>query len=117
VKILEDNSFPKCLRVRKRKDFQKLKENGKRYFTKNFIVIIGKNDVNLPRIGIIVARKYGKAVERNRMKRLIREFFRQNKKLFKVGYDYLIIVKNNCDLKNYWEVKAELEDFLKRQKF
>ena len=46
------------------------------------------------------------------MKRLLREFFRQNKKLFKVGYDYLIVVKRNCYLKDYWQVKEELEGFL-----
>ncbi len=112
MKWLENNSFPKILRIRKKKDFQAVYSEGKRYFTKNFIIFIRKNGLDYPRLGITVTRKYGKAVKRNRMKRLIREFFRQNKKLFKVGYDYLIVVKRDCDLKNYWQVKEELERFL-----
>ena len=112
MKCLEDNSFPKILRIRKKKDFQALYSEGKRYFTENFIIFIRKNGLEFPRLGITVTRKYGKAVKRNRMKRLIREFFRQNKKLFKVGYDYLIVVKKDCKLKNYWQVKEELERFL-----
>ena len=102
------------MRVRKRKDYQLAYQEGKRYYTKNFIIFIRKNDVNLPRLGITVARKYGKAVKRNRIKRLLREFFRLNKKLFKIGYDYVIVVKKDCNVKNYWDVKEELEEFLKR---
>ena len=112
MKCLYDNSFPKILRIRKKKDFQAIYSSGKRYFTKNFIIYIKENGLNYPRLGITVTRKYGKAVKRNRMKRLIREFFRLNKQLFKVGYDYLIVVKKDCNLKNYWEVKEELEGFL-----
>ena len=112
MKCLQDNSFPKILRIRKKKDFQEIYAKGKRYYTQNFIIYVKENGLSYPRLGITVTRKYGKAVRRNRMKRLIREFFRHNKKLFKVGYDYIIVVKNNCNLKNYWEVKRELESFL-----
>ena len=102
------------MRVRKRKDYQLAYQEGKKYHTKNFIIFIRKNNLDLPRLGITVARKYGKAVKRNRIKRLLREFFRLNKKLFKTGYDYVIVVKRNCNVKNYWEVKEELEEFLNR---
>ena len=112
MKCLEDNTFPKILRIRKKKDFYAVYSEGKKYYTENFIIYIRENGLSYPRLGITVTRKYGKAVRRNRMKRLLREFFRLNKKLFKVGYDYLIVVKNNCKLKNYWDVKKELERFL-----
>jgi len=68
------------------------------------------------RIGITVTKKYGKAHKRNRMKRLVREFFRLNKPLFKQGYDFLIIVKNSCIIRTLNEIKEELTFFLKNEK-
>lgn len=37
------------------------------------------------RLGIVVTRRIGNAVERNRLKRIIREYFRLNRETFPVG--------------------------------
>ena len=50
------------------------------------------------------------------MKRLLREFFRLNKTLFKKGYDYLILVKNRADIRKLNDLSEELTDFLKNEK-
>ena len=47
------------------------------------------------RLGITVSRKVGNAVTRNHIKRLLREFFRQNKDLFPPA-DYNIIAKQGA---------------------
>ena len=58
-------------------------------------------DVFLPRIGIITPKKIGKAVERNRVRRIVREFFRTNRCLFSNGSDYLFIaLPGIADIKN-----------------
>jgi ribonuclease P protein component len=75
-----------------------------------------RNNLNYSRIGITVTKKYGKAHKRNRMKRILREFFRLNKPLFGKGYDFLLIVKNNCTLRKLNEVSEELTPFLQNEK-
>ena len=112
---MNNYSFPKELRLRKRKDFLHVYNVGKRFITDNFIIFIAKNNVNLPRIGITVTRKYGKAVKRNRLKRIIREFFRLNKPLFKNGYDFLLTAKKECKIKTFAELTFELKNFLNNE--
>lgn len=42
----------------------------------NVIIEVKSNRLDLPRLGITVTKRYGKAHERNRFKRLVREAFR-----------------------------------------
>jgi ribonuclease P protein component len=67
--------------------------------------------LNIPRIGIIVSKKVGNAVKRNRIKRLIRAFFRLNKYRLE-NLDYVFIAKNNIDILNYDDVERELSKLL-----
>ncbi len=67
--------------------------------------------LNIPRLGIIVSKKAGNAVKRNRIKRLIRVFFRLNKgSLQKV--DHVFVAKNNIDKINYQQVEKELRKII-----
>ncbi len=69
-------SFPKSLRLLSRGQFQKINREGKRLAGK---VISLQYQKGLPRIrlGITVSKKYGKAHDRNRFKRVVREAFRE----------------------------------------
>ncbi|MCB1119060.1 MAG: ribonuclease P protein component [Chlamydiia bacterium] len=70
--------FPKAFRLTKRAEFKRLQHKSKS-FKGQLLYVDSLTDSNSPhtRIGITVTRKYGKAHDRNRCKRLIREAFRK----------------------------------------
>ena len=88
-------AFTKKDRLLKRKDFIRLQKTGKRASDKYFIILFCPAE-NRVRLGITVSKKVGNAVKRNKIKRLIREFFRLNKHKFKSSFDINIIVKKQA---------------------
>ena len=105
-------SFGKHERIKKRKDFLKVYEDGVRVNSKNFIVILSRNQAGDKRLGITVTKKVGNAVKRNRIKRLLREFFRLNKEALPDSFDIVIIVKKGVTFLTYNDVYEELATLL-----
>jgi ribonuclease P protein component len=66
-------------------------------------------------MGITVTKKAGNAVKRNRIKRLIREFFRQNKSLFPAGHDVVVMAKRNMPPLKYQDACRELTELFTRK--
>jgi len=78
-------------------------------------MIICGNPNGARRIGITVTKKTGNAVFRNRIKRLIREFFRRNKNLFPAGHDVVVMAKKNLPPLSYQETEQELTELFHRK--
>ena len=105
-------SFKRNERILKKKEFISLKLHGRRYYTKNFVVIIKKNRGAITRLGITVSKRVGNSVKRNRIKRLIREFFRLNKQQIPKGYDILVIALKRDNKLNSSRIQEELGGLL-----
>jgi ribonuclease P protein component len=75
--------------------------------TAHFIVSLAENEQHRPRLGVVTTKRLGKAVQRNRVKRLLREFFRLHKGALP-PQDIVIIAKRGAPELNYADVKAEL---------
>ena len=58
-----------------------------------FVVLYAPNGLGRSRLGVTVSKRVGRAVTRNRVKRLVREHFRQHKGLFSDSYDVNVIAK------------------------
>lgn len=82
-----DHSFPKTSRLRRRGEFLRLAQRGERRVGKFLIIEIAQRDNGITRLGVTAARRYGKAHDRNRFKRLVREAFRLSYHLLPQGYD------------------------------
>jgi len=80
-------------------------------------VILKENGLGITRLGLTVSRKAGNAVKRNRVKRLIREFFRLNDTCFPQGYDIVITAKKDASYLDLQKIKNELGEILINKKF
>jgi ribonuclease P protein component len=69
--------LPKAARLRRRREFLAVQERGTRLWSGGLLVLRGDAAVDRPRIGITVSSKIANAVGRNRVKRWVREAFRE----------------------------------------
>lgn len=67
----------------------------------------------ISRIGITTSRKVGGAVVRNRVRRLVREFFRHHKHLIQPAQDVLVIARNQAATASLADVTHELAGALR----
>ena len=78
-------------RLKKQSDFQKLFQKGSRAFSPSLTVIYRKSEKTV--MGISVGKKHGKSVQRNRIKRLLREAFRAAQTDMQGTYAFVLIPK------------------------
>jgi len=69
--------FPKSARVLSRAHYKHLHKNSIRLFGNQISLDIRQGKSFSAKLGITVSRKFGKAHERNRFKRVVREAFRE----------------------------------------
>lgn len=81
----------KYLKIKKNSDFQKLFRRGKKVFSP-YLTLLYYPSASLS-MGVAVSKKHGKAVVRNRVKRLAREAFRLNADAFEKNYSVIIVPK------------------------
>jgi len=86
-------SFTKADRILKRSEFIALSKLGRKVQNTDFIAYFLPGQHDQSRLGITVTKKVGQAVERNRIKRLVREFFRLNRRCLSGRWDINVIAK------------------------
>lgn len=86
-------------RLTRRPEFQSCYETGRRYFSRNFVLFVLRRTEGVPqwRMGCAVTRKTGNAVRRNRIKRVLREFFRLYGQRLPAFADIVVVPKRQLD--------------------
>ncbi len=88
-----DFSFTNLERLRTASQFQRVFEQAKKSSSDSFIVLSRENTIGYPRLGIVVAKRNAKrSVDRNLIRRIIRESFRLNKAQLP-ACDFIVILK------------------------
>lgn len=77
----------------KRPDFLYLSRHGHSVHNRYFVVAYCSNRFGRPRLGVTVTRKIGSAVVRNRIKRIVREYFRRHRHQIGDSRDINVIAK------------------------
>jgi ribonuclease P protein component len=81
------------------------------------VAIIRANRLPYMRLGLSVSRRIGRAVIRNRIKRVVREGFRQAPSRGSGGLDVVIIPKNPKELQKADVIAVRLDRILKAAHF
>ena len=100
-------TFPAARRIRRRPEFQRAYEKGRRIHGRFMTVFFLRADVPQSRLGVSATRKLGGAVVRNRAKRRFREAFRRGQ--FPAGVDIVVIPRPAALEAPFGEVAAELQ--------
>jgi ribonuclease P protein component len=97
--------FSQADRLHRRREYLAAQACGRRMHTPHFGVCLAPGE--RPRLGLVVTKRLGKAVRRNRVKRLVREFFRRHKNVLPLA-DIIIMAKKGAAELSYHEVHEEL---------
>ncbi len=73
--------------------FHRAYKRGKSYVSPGLVTYVIKNNTNNLQIGITTSKKIGKAVQRNRCRRIIRAAFQNLECNVKNGYDIIFVAR------------------------
>jgi ribonuclease P protein component len=90
--ILKRFSFSKKKRLASNKQFEAVLARKLRVADGLLVLYAAENDCGYPRLGVSVGKSCGGAVQRNRLKRLLREAFRLSQDCIPPGFDYLLMI-------------------------
>lgn len=106
----------KTVMIKRRYEFKILFSKGKISYGSNITMYILKNKFSHNKLGIAVGKKSGRAVDRNKVKRLIRENYRVFEDSVKCGYNILISVNKKSDVRNvdFYDIKKDMEKLFRK---
>lgn len=122
-------SFPRSHRLRRRVDFLAAQDQGRRFSSTNYLLLVRRrlDAESAPgragkapgpgreaRLGITVSRKVGGAVDRNRVKRWVRESYRRLRSLAPEGVDLVVIARPSAPRSGLPATTTELRTLLLR---
>lgn len=90
-----------------------MQRDGRRQAAPHFIVITAATAGPDVRLGITTSRKVGSAPERNRIRRLVREFFRRHRTRVTAPCDLVVIARPGAAALSYADVVQQLSRALR----
>jgi len=101
-------------KLKKNYEFKKVYNQGRYYVEKYVVMYIIKNDSVLNRIGFSASKKVGNSVVRNKVKRRMKEVYRQFGNNVKVGYDIVFTARAGSGSADYKMIEKNIVSILKK---
>ncbi|UFT99425.1 ribonuclease P protein component [Radiobacillus kanasensis] len=107
----------KAYRMKKNEEFQLVFKKGKSFANRQLVLYyLPKEDQEHFRIGLSVSKKVGNAVERNQIKRYLRQAFLELEDQVHPKYDLVIIARKPVLEMDFHQVKSSLMHVLSKSK-
>jgi ribonuclease P protein component len=100
-------------RLRRNHDFQRVRRLGQSRTNPMAVLAFLPNDLEHSRVGFVVSKRIGGAVQRNRIKRQMREAVRLQWAALKPGFDLVFIARQPIKAAPYAEMAQTLKYLLK----
>ena len=81
------------LRLQRSGDYARLRQEGSRYQHRFLTFSVAANNLPHNRYGFVTSKRVGKAVARNRVRRLLREALRSLHPQLRHGYDVVVVAR------------------------
>ena len=94
--------------LKKNRDFQVVYRRRNSKANRLLIMYVNENQLEKNRVGISVSKKVGNSIVRHRLTRLIRESYRLDEQSFLLGFDIVVIAREQALGSSYTEIKEAL---------
>ncbi|MBN1552303.1 ribonuclease P protein component, partial [bacterium] len=108
---LSSSSFEK---LRNHQEFREVYGKGRKLSGPLCTVHFLQNNLHIMRYGLTVTRYIGKAVKRNRIRRILREVMRSMAHSLKPGYDIVIVAKHQILKASFQDIHYQLGDLFSK---
>lgn len=103
-------------RLTDKRDFQRVFHHGQSFANRYLVLYYLKNPNNAVfRVGFSVSKKVGKAVTRNRVKRLLREAFRLEQERITEPYDFVVIARPSAAELDFHTIRQNVQHLLRNR--
>lgn len=99
--------------LKENREFRRAYSRGKSYVSPDLVTYIIKNNNNNLRIGITTGKKIGKAVERNRAKRIIRAAYCDICSCLQPGYDIVFVARTKTLFRKSTDILKSMQKHFK----
>lgn len=112
--VFYGNDFMKVVTLKENRDFRKIYNRGKSFVTPVLVIYVFKKKYGDTRIGITTSKKIGKAVQRNRARRVVMAAYRQIYPRLNSGYDLIFVARGKTPYVKSTDVLRCMEKQLKK---
>lgn len=110
---LKKESINKEEKIKSKSEFIRVFKIGKKIESEKLKIYFKKDYINISRFSIVTSKKLGNAVQRNRIKRVIREVYRKNKEYFEGGINWIFIPRGKWEKIDYYTTERVILDAIK----
>ena len=104
----------RSFRLTRSSDYERVRRSGTSYAHPFAILLLLENGLDSNRVGIVAGKAVGKAVERNRAKRVLRAAIINLMPLMNAGYDICLVARRPIVGRGLTEVEEALRSLLKK---